>query len=126
MNQNNNTNQNSSNNPTNREVSKLITLTAFMIGYILIDNLNSNEQNALGNFFMLVGQTLSTSGSENFKRDWATFSNPTNNPQNGNFPPNNNGYYQSNYTNNSMSKEQAINMLNRARDVFNQEIDKLQ
>ena len=41
-------------NQQNRETAKLITITAFLIGYVLIDKLNSNEQNALGNFFMLV------------------------------------------------------------------------
>ena len=60
-------------NKTNRSSSKLITLTAFLIGYFLIDNLNSNEQSALGNFFMLIGQTLCTSGSDNFRKDWSSY-----------------------------------------------------
>ncbi len=120
-NNNSNTNQNSSINSTNRESAKLITLTAFLIGYLLIDNLNSNEQSALGNFFMLIGQTLCTSGSENFKKDWAIYSNPTNTPSDGS-----NNYASANYnTNKSMTREETIDMLHRARNVFNQEIDKL-
>ena len=123
MNQNNNSNQNGGGtNSSNRGASKLITLTAFLIGYLLIDNLNSNEQSALGNFFMLIGQTLCTSGSENFKRDWSCFLNPTNSGGNSNFSDDN---FNSQNAYSSMSREQAIHMLNRAREVFNQEIDKL-
>lgn len=139
MNQNNNTSQNGSTNQANREPAKMITLTAFLIGYLLIDNLNSNEQSALGNFFMLIGQTLCTSGSENFKRDWSPYANPTNFPPNGNnsannttFSPENlqtaNGYSKDNFSSSNgqtMTREQTIDMLNRARNIFNQEIDKL-
>lgn len=53
-----------------REGSKTDTLLAFILGYILIDNLSSTEQNALGNWLMLVAQTLCTSGSSRFNRDW--------------------------------------------------------
>lgn len=114
-----NNNPNHETNQTNRESAKLITLTAFLIGYLLIDNLNSNEQNALGNFFMLIGQTLCTCGSENFKQDWSSYSNPTNTPSNGN---NNNGFSKPS----PMTREQTIDMFNRAKNIFNQEIDKLQ
>lgn len=40
------------------------TLSATIIGYILIDELNANEQNALGNWFMLIGQVLCTNASQ--------------------------------------------------------------
>jgi len=40
------------------------TISAFIIGYILRDHFNSNEQNTLGNWFMLVGQTLETSAAQ--------------------------------------------------------------
>ena len=115
FNQGGNSNQDGSGmNPNNRGASKLITLTAFLIGYLLIDNLNSNEQSALGNFFMLIGQTLCTSGSEN----------PTNDPAN-NGGVNTSSQTNYSYSSPSMSREQAIRMLNRAREVFDQEIDKL-
>ena len=53
-----------------KEEAKTDTLLAFILGYILIDNLSSTEQNALGNWLMLVAQTLCTSGSSNFIRYW--------------------------------------------------------
>lgn len=39
---------------------KLFSLSAVVIGYILIDDSTANEQNALGNWLMLVAQVLST------------------------------------------------------------------
>ncbi len=99
-------------NKQNRETSKLITITAFLIGYVLIDRLNSNEQNALGNFFMLIGQTLCTSGSENFRRDWKNISNLTNQDTDQN-------------SQRDLSREDFIRVLKNARDVFNDEINKL-
>lgn len=102
-------------NRKNRETSKMITLTAFLIGYVLIDHLNSNEQSAVGNFFMLIGQTLCTCGGENFKRDWAPFQNPTN-MFNGN---------DDSQDEDGTSREEVIDMLDRVRNVFDQEIDHL-
>ena len=39
---------------------KLFSLSAVVVGYILIDELTANEQNALGNWLMLAAQVLST------------------------------------------------------------------
>lgn len=39
---------------------KLFSLSAVVVGYILIDDSTANEQNALGNWLMLVAQVLST------------------------------------------------------------------
>ena len=39
---------------------KTLTTLAFVIGLALIDNLSSTEQNAVGNWLMLVAQVLST------------------------------------------------------------------
>lgn len=39
---------------------KLFSLSAVIVGYILIDDSTANEQNALGNWLMLVAQVLST------------------------------------------------------------------
>ena len=41
---------------------KLFTLSATTIGFILLDDLTANEQNALGNWLMLVAQVLCTNG----------------------------------------------------------------
>lgn len=113
-------------NKTNRSSSKLITLTAFLIGYFLIDNLNSNEQSALGNFFMLIGQTLCTSGSDNFRKDWSAYENPTNytsdreNTKSDEF-----SFFDNNSDKSYMSREEAVEMLKKARDIFDREINKL-
>ena len=39
---------------------KLFSLSAIVVGYILIDDATANEQNAIGNWLMLVAQVLST------------------------------------------------------------------
>ena len=39
---------------------KLFTLSAVALGYLLIDDLTANEQNALGNWIMLTAQVLCT------------------------------------------------------------------
>lgn len=39
---------------------KLFSLSAVGVGYILIDDSTANEQNALGNWLMLVAQVLCT------------------------------------------------------------------
>ena len=39
---------------------KVFTLSAVAIGYLLIDSNSANEQNALGNWLMLVAQVLCT------------------------------------------------------------------
>ena len=39
---------------------KLFTLSAVALGYLLIDDLSANEQNALGNWLMLTAQVLCT------------------------------------------------------------------
>lgn len=37
---------------------KIYTLSATLIGFALIDNFNANEQNAIGNWFITIGQIL--------------------------------------------------------------------
>lgn len=44
--------------------SKTFTLSAIVIGYILIDDLTPAEQNSIGNWFMLIGQVLSTNSAQ--------------------------------------------------------------
>lgn len=53
-----------------KEESKIYTTAAFLLGIILTDNLTSTEQNAVGNWLMLVAQTLCTNGSYTFNKDW--------------------------------------------------------
>ena len=40
--------------------AKTFSFSAIVIGYLLIDDLTANEQNALGNWLMLVAQVLCT------------------------------------------------------------------
>lgn len=40
------------------------TASAFIIGLLLIDNLTPAEQNSVGNWFMMIGQVLETSASQ--------------------------------------------------------------
>ena len=46
-----------------QKTAKTITLLSIVIGYSLIDNLTALEQNALGNFFMEIGQILETNSA---------------------------------------------------------------
>ncbi len=39
---------------------KIFSLSAVAVGYLLIDDLSANEQNALGNWLMLTAQVLCT------------------------------------------------------------------
>lgn len=85
-----------------KELHRLLTITAFTIGYVLIDELTATEQNAVGNFFMLIGQTLSTNSSFNFNIDW-------NNSVNG--------------TNINTINEKEL--LNKVKDIFNNSINNI-
>lgn len=40
------------------------TLSAIVIGFLLIDDLSPSEQNSVGNWFMMVGQVLCTNASQ--------------------------------------------------------------
>ena len=39
---------------------KLFSFSAVIVGYLLIDDMTANEQNALGNWLMLTAQVIST------------------------------------------------------------------
>lgn len=58
---------------------KSLTTLAFIIGLALIDNLTSTEQNAVGNWIMLIAQTLCTNGSYSFNKDWKSHIGSNNN-----------------------------------------------
>lgn len=44
--------------------AKTYSLSAIIVGYLLIDQSTPAEQNALGGWFMLVGQLLSTNSAQ--------------------------------------------------------------
>lgn len=43
--------------------SETLVLLGVIIAYVMMDDLNANEQNALGNFLMLIGQALETNAA---------------------------------------------------------------
>lgn len=43
---------------------KSFTLVSVIIGFILIDDLDGAEQNALGNFIIMIGQVLETNSGQ--------------------------------------------------------------
>lgn len=45
------------------------TLFATLIGFLICDGLNYNEQQSLGNFFEMLGQTALTIGAQNQNLD---------------------------------------------------------
>ena len=45
--------------------AKAFSLSAVIVGYLLIDDLTANEQNALGNWLMLTAQVLCTNAFYN-------------------------------------------------------------
>ena len=85
-----------------KDLHRLLTISAFTIGYVMIDELTATEQNAVGNFFMLIGQTLSTNSSFNFNVDW-------NNATNGT----------------SVNKIDEKELLNKVKDIFNNSINNI-
>lgn len=40
------------------------TISAFLIGYLLLDDLDPAEQNSVGNWFMMIGQVLCTNSAQ--------------------------------------------------------------
>ena len=43
---------------------RTITLIAILLGFLMIDDLTSDEQDTLGNFLQLIGQTLETNSAQ--------------------------------------------------------------
>ena len=60
---------------------KAFSFSAVIVGYLLIDDMTANEQNALGNWLMLVAQVISTNA---FYKQVMTERNKTNINNNSN------------------------------------------
>jgi len=80
---------------------KLFSLSAVAVGYLLIDDTTANEQNALGNWLMLVAQILCT-----------------------------NAFYKQvmqerGFDNNKNDSEQTIVMMQKMMDALQKEIDEI-
>lgn len=80
---------------------KLFTLSAIAVGYLLIDDTTANEQNALGNWLMLVAQVLCTNAF--YKQVQAERQNP----------------------NTMKSTEETVAMLQKMVDALSREIEAL-
>lgn len=107
---------------------KLFSLSAVVVGYILIDDLTANEQNAIGNWLMLAAQVLSTNAfyravmqerglepkdsTETGRNNSATFSNTTSNT---NF----------NYDDSLNDDKETIRMLEKMVNAMQKEIDNI-
>ena len=114
---------------------KLFSLSAVIVGYILIDDSTANEQNALGNWLMLVAQVLSTNAfyravmqerglepresTETGRNNAYTFGSQNNN-FNGNNNDNNN-----NYNSTQDECEETILMLEKMIRAMQKEINEI-
>ncbi len=82
--------------------AKLFSLSAVVVGYLLIDDLTANEQNALGNWLMLMAQVLCTNAFyKQVQTERETYSS-------------------ANFTN-----EDNVRLLRKMVDALNKEIDNL-
>lgn len=125
---------------------KVFSLSAVIVGYILIDDSTANEQNALGNWLMLVAQVLSTNAfyravmqerglepresTETGRNNSYTFGNKNNNyynngNQNGNYFNNDNNRY-NNYSNCNQSEiDETVAMLEKMVCAMQKEIEEI-
>lgn len=82
--------------------AKLFSLSAVVVGYLLIDDLTANEQNALGNWLMLMAQVLCTNA---FYKQVQT--------------------ERETYSSTNFTNEDNIRLLRKMVDALNKEIDNL-
>ncbi len=104
--------------------SEVFTLSAIVIGYLLIDDSTPAEQNSLGNWFMMIGQVLCTNSAQQ------QVLNNNNNKSNGTNNSVVNGYPSNDFNNNdnkqiSSNTQQQINRINKVIRAMQQEIDNL-
>ncbi|MBO5182874.1 MAG: hypothetical protein J6B64_00515 [Bacilli bacterium] len=110
---------------------KLFSFSAVAVGYLLIDDATANEQNAMGNWLMLVAQVLSTNAFyKQVMAERGLDSGPTNSSAGVNTQNTNNSNYSYNkyYNNINFSEDdtkQTIEMLKRMINALNQEIDEI-
>ena len=81
---------------------KTFSFSAVVVGYLLIDDLTANEQNALGNWLMLTAQVLCTNAFYKQVQQERASQNVQN-----------------------MSTEESIEMLKKMVNALNQEINNL-
>lgn len=108
---------------------KLFSLSAVVVGYILIDDMTANEQNAVGNWLMLVAQVLSTNAfyravmqERGLEPEGST---ETGRNNANTFANSNQNYKQQNSNNRSNEPEQTIEMLEKMIRAMQIEIDQI-
>jgi hypothetical protein len=84
--------------------AKVFSFSAVAVGYLLIDDLTTNEQNALGNWLMLTAQVLCTNA---FYKQVEQERNTNKN------------------TNKNLNKEETINMMEKMIKALQEELDNL-
>lgn len=96
---------------------QLFSLSAVIVGVLLVDDSTPNEQNALGNWLMLVSQYLCTNAAYG-----QLLQSNTQTP--GSFNENNN---QNNFNQNDSnnSDEETLQMLVKMVNALNKEIDEI-
>ena len=103
---------------------QLFSLSAVIVGVLLVDDSTPNEQNALGNWLMLVSQYLCTNAAYG-----QLLQSNTQTP--GSFSENNfqNQFNQSNNSNSinasNASDEETLQMLIKMVNALNKEIDEI-
>lgn len=100
---------------------KLFSLSAIVVGYILIDDTTANEQNALGNWLMLVAQVLSTNAFYRAVMQERGLE-PRESTESG---KNNANTFAKNNTNNSHEYDDTIAMLQKIVYALQKEIDEI-
>ena len=108
---------------------KIFSLSAVIVGYILIDDMTAREQNALGNWLMLVAQVLSTNAFYRQvmqERGLEPESSKESERQN---PPNNlsqNQRENNNYRSSTTETEETLIMLEKMLKALKTEIETIQ
>lgn len=100
---------------------QLFSLSAVIVGVLLVDDSTPNEQNALGNWLMLVSQYLCTNAAygqllQSNTQTPGSFS--ENNSQNQSSQANNNN-------SSNTSDEETLQMLIKMVNALNKEIDEI-
>lgn len=81
---------------------KIFSFSAVVVGYLLIDDLTANEQNALGNWLMLTAQVLCTNAFYKQVQNDRQIKHPD-----------------------SPSNEETVIMLRKMIDAINKELDEI-
>lgn len=122
--------------------AKVFSGSAVLVGYILIDDMTANEQNALGNWLMLVAQVLSTNAfyravlqerglepresTETGRNNSYTFGNNDSNNMSNNTNPNFDFRNYNNYNEcNDKDRDETIAMLQKMVCALEHEINEI-